>query len=654
MDKKTHRSPNWIIPVIISAVVVIAIIVVAFTVIKPHWNTPETTQTTTETTATIPTVDLLEEIESLIPECAASVVRIGVSEDTIGAGIILSKDGLILTNNHLVDGAASIQVTFNDGSKETATILERNPSNDIALLKVTRNDLTPVKYSTTALAADDIVFAFGFSDELFASAGRIINPNQGVKLAADNVILIMTDCAIDKSFSGSALFNQKGEAIGIVNAKYPNSETEDFCVSHALELQRIRSVIDDMVHYHSITNDWDSNPDVFDENNFDPDNNNNNSGNSGSSASTINFASNLSWDIINSIPIAKDSMTEEQLRQICLDYMRLQLTFTWKPSQNYTHSGKLLGVASTYGGLPYVSSSFGNLYKVMEYYDPITGVLDLSGGAKSLKIFGNQCSAATFWSWNRVCNTLTFGGTANALLKNGCIRVGHYTYDDAMSSYNEKSTNNICKDNGERVMYESYAMLKPADGIVCFQNNAGHLRMISAKPDVVRNPDGTIDGQNSTVTYMDQIKSWSSSTQANGSPYEIQGGLDVTISFYALYRDGYLPFTIAELNKQNTVESGKASLNHKGANVSVEQLASAKITGNYAVSSVRIIVINAQGTEVYNKNTLATGCLEYSYSMKSFVETESLKQFAGTGCTVKVLSRIGTGEEVTAYTGILS
>ena len=196
-------------------------------------------------------------------------------------------------------------------------------------------------------------------------------------------------------------------------------------------------------------------------------------------------------------------------------------------------------------------------------------------------------------SWNRVCNTLTYGGTSNALQKNGCIRVGPYTYDDAMSSYNEKSTNNICKGNGESIMYESYAMLKPADGIVCSQNNSGHLRMISGKPNVVRNPDGTIDGWNSTVTYMDQISNWSASTQANGQPYEIQGGLDITISFYALYRDGYIPFTIAELNKQNAVESGKASLNHKGANISVEQLAGAKITGNYAVSSVRIIITNA-------------------------------------------------------------
>ena len=316
---------------IISVAVIVAIIVSALLTISPRLSTPETTNPSTESTTAIPTIGPLSEVESMLPGCAVSVVRISVSNNNVGAGFILSQDGLILTNNHILDGAESIQVIFNDGSTETATILERNPSNDIALLKVTRSDLMPVKYSTI-LAANDIVFAFGFSDELFASAGRIINPNQGIKLAADNVILIMTDCAIDKSFFGSALFNQKGEAIGIVNAKYPHSETEDFCVSHALELQRIRSVIDDMVHYHSITNDWDNNPDVFDENNFDPDNNN--SGNSGNSASTINFASNLSWDVINSIPIAKDSMTEDQLRQICLDYMRLQLTFTWKPSEN--------------------------------------------------------------------------------------------------------------------------------------------------------------------------------------------------------------------------------------------------------------------------------------------------------------------------------
>ena len=367
----------------------------------------------------------------------------------------------------------------------------------------------------------------------------------------------------------------------------------------------------------------------------------------------------LSWERINAIAIADDSMTEEQLRQICLDFMRLQLTFGWTPSQQVTYnngsSEKTFYPGKVYGGIPYISVHFGNIYTAAEYCDPDNGVMDLSGGAETIDLFANQCSSATLWAWARVCNSVTYRFTWGALEKNGCLRVGEYTYPETLEKYSNMPTKDICVNNGMSVMFESYALLEPADGIVNY-STAGHMRMIAAKPNVVRDANGLIDGRKSTVTYLDQIAKWTETTQSNGIAYEVEGGVDVTVSFLDLFNDGYLPFTMAELNKEKPVDKGEVSFSCKDASVAVGALVDHTVTSNYAISDITVCVKDADGKAVYEKTQIA-----YSEKLVNFTTqvnvastVEDLTPYADGSHTVEISVRIGTGEKLLAYSGTLT
>ncbi len=372
-----------------------------------------------------------------------------------------------------------------------------------------------------------------------------------------------------------------------------------------------------------------------------------------------NVAEPLTWDKLDTIPLADNSMTEAQLRQICTDYMRLMLTFAWTPSKQTTYyngsTDKTFYAGTVYGGLPYTPATNGNLYTLMEYYDPENGTLDLSNGITTIQQISNQCSSSTFWAWSRVCNTFAYkGGTSGALVCNGYLRVGPYNYDDNLSGFSSTtSTNQICLDNGPKIMFESYAQTKPADGLI--QNNGkGHARMIAAEPHVVRNADGTIDGAASTITYLDQIRNWSQATQRNGVPYEIEGGVDVVISFFDLYNSGYIPFTMAELNKIDPVEKSETVMSYNGDSITVEQLSTAKITSNYPVSDVTTIIKDAKGNQVYRKMMPAhLQGIKKEADVSLAVNSDDLLPYTNGKYTIEVSARISTGEKPVVYTGTL-
>ena len=367
----------------------------------------------------------------------------------------------------------------------------------------------------------------------------------------------------------------------------------------------------------------------------------------------------LSWDKINAIPIANDTMSEEELRQICLDFMRLQLTFGWTPSQQVTYKGttnseKTFYPGKVYGGIPYMSVHFGNIYTAADYCDPDNGVMDLSGGAETIDLFANQCSSAMFWAYARVCNSVTYRFTWGALEKNGCLRVGDYTYPETLESYSKNKTMDICASNGMSVMFEAYAQLEHADGIVNY-SNAGHMRMIAEKPNVVRGADGTIDPAKSTITYLDQIANWSKGTQSNGIEYEVEGGVDVTVNFLELYNDGYLPFTVAELNKEKPVDKSETTIDCKDAAVSAAALGQYTVTSNYAISDITVSVKDADGKEVYSKTEAAYLENLVNFSVKlELLDAEGLKPYADGKHTVEISARIGTGEKPVVYTGTLN
>lgn len=293
------------------------------------------------------------------------------------------------------------------------------------------------------------------------------------------------------------------------------------------------------------------------------------------------------------IPVAKPGMTEEQLRQICLDYMKLQLEFPFKFADDFNYvifrqkrRRKLLG-GKIYGGLPYVTRGAGNLYRIAEIYDPETGTLDASSEIfENIRYFGNACSGAASMAWARVVTSAYMGYTMFMTKANGFLPVGPYRYPDPEATIFRRNDptaiccTTVCEFNGEQTMLESYARMKPADGVVC----DGHVRMNSAVPVVVRKADGTVDGEKSYTFMREQVCYVPNINHLRVTPegdhYVAQGYVDIRYTLKELYDTKYLPFTFAEFQDPSRVEPARLRL-------AVEpELHERVLSTNYAISEV--------------------------------------------------------------------
>ena len=142
-----------------------------------------------------------------------------------GSGFIISSDGYILTNHHVIEDANSITVAMYNGDTYDAELVGYDESNDIAVLKIDAKDLTPVILGDSdKLRVGDSVVAIGnpLGELTFSlTAGCVSALDRRITMSNGlSMELIQTDCAINSGNSGGALFNLHGEVIGITNAKY--------------------------------------------------------------------------------------------------------------------------------------------------------------------------------------------------------------------------------------------------------------------------------------------------------------------------------------------------------------------------------------------------------------------------------------------------
>ena len=147
-----------------------------------------------------------------------------------GSGFILTEDGYILTNYHVVENSNSITVAMYNGDTYDATLIGYDESNDVAVLKVDAEGLSPVVLGDSDnLNVGDSVVAIGnpLGELTFSlTAGLVSAKDREVTLSNSLTMdLIQTDCAINSGNSGGALFNLYGEVIGITNAKYSSSSS---------------------------------------------------------------------------------------------------------------------------------------------------------------------------------------------------------------------------------------------------------------------------------------------------------------------------------------------------------------------------------------------------------------------------------------------
>ncbi|RJL08640.1 Do family serine endopeptidase [Paracoccus siganidrum] len=140
--------------------------------------------------------------------------------NALGSGFVISADGFIVTNNHVIDGADEIEIEFYSGKRLPATVVGRDPNTDVALLKVDSEDALPfVKFGDSDSArVGDWVLALGnpLGQGFSASSGIVSARNRELSGTYDDYL--QTDAAINRGNSGGPLFNLQGEVIGVNTA----------------------------------------------------------------------------------------------------------------------------------------------------------------------------------------------------------------------------------------------------------------------------------------------------------------------------------------------------------------------------------------------------------------------------------------------------
>lgn len=147
-----------------------------------------------------------------------------------GSGVIITKDGYIMTNNHVIEGASKITVTTTDEKSYDATVVGADASNDVAVLKIKASELKPVTYGNSDnLKVGDLAVAIGNPlGELggTVTAGIISAKDREIVLDGKTMHLLQTDSSINPGNSGGGLFNEDGQLVGLVVAKSSGSDVE--------------------------------------------------------------------------------------------------------------------------------------------------------------------------------------------------------------------------------------------------------------------------------------------------------------------------------------------------------------------------------------------------------------------------------------------
>lgn len=219
------------------------------------------------TTTTASSTSKANSTSEIVKKTADSVVEISTEsvvtgsfaqqyvQQGAGSGVIISQDGYILTNNHVINGANSVKVRLRDSTEYDATIVGSDSDNDIALLKVNATGLSPATFGdSNSLAVGDYVVAIGNPlGELGGTVtdGIISALARKVTIEDTQMTLLQTNAQVNPGNSGGGLFNANGELVGIVNAKQSATEVEG--IAFAIPINNVLDILSDLKEYGYVT-----------------------------------------------------------------------------------------------------------------------------------------------------------------------------------------------------------------------------------------------------------------------------------------------------------------------------------------------------------------------------------------------------------------
>lgn len=212
-------------------------------------------------TASIGTPTGTDIITAVAEKCADSVVEITTEIKTnspfigqavtqgAGSGVILTQDGYIATNNHVIDGAESITVRMRDGMEYQAALVATDTKTDLAVLKIDASGLPPVTFADSGeIQVGQLAVAIGNPlGELGGTitSGIISATGRELTIDGESMTLLQTSAAVNPGNSGGGLFDQNGNLVGIVNAKSAGSEIEG--LGFAIPANTVKAVVNELM-----------------------------------------------------------------------------------------------------------------------------------------------------------------------------------------------------------------------------------------------------------------------------------------------------------------------------------------------------------------------------------------------------------------------
>lgn len=185
----------------------------------------------------------------------------------VGSGVIYRESGYIITNNHVVEGASEVGVSFADGTTESAEIVGTDPNSEIAVLRVDRDGLPAATFDEEDLLVGQLAVAIGspsgfestVTSGVVSAVGREFPPEltggdeQATRALVD---LVQTDAAISPGNSGGALANRDGEVIGINVAYLPPSQTGAVNLGFAIPSDTAISIADQLIETGEVSSPY--------------------------------------------------------------------------------------------------------------------------------------------------------------------------------------------------------------------------------------------------------------------------------------------------------------------------------------------------------------------------------------------------------------
>ena len=174
-----------------------------------------------------------------------------------GSGVIISKDGYIATNNHVVEGAVKIEVTLNDKKTYEGRVIGTDPTTDLALIKIEEENLAPVYYGNSdEVNIGEWVLAVGnpFNLTSTVTAGIVSAKGRNINILKEDYAIesfIQTDAAVNPGNSGGALVNQSGELIGINTAIASNTGSYTG-YSFAVPVNMVKKIMGDLAKHGTV------------------------------------------------------------------------------------------------------------------------------------------------------------------------------------------------------------------------------------------------------------------------------------------------------------------------------------------------------------------------------------------------------------------